>query len=75
MGTEGLPLFLRALAGHPRQSCQLLQLPAAQVRNARVGLHYDQEVMLWAVSASSFLVSISLIIFNSRICSLLMEGL
>lgn len=75
MGTVGLPPMQRALAGRPWQSCLLLRLPAAQVRNASVGLHYEQEVMLCAVSASIFLVNISLIIFNSRICSLPMEGL
>lgn len=74
-GHRGAAPMQRALAGRPWQSCLLLRLPAAQVRNASVGLHYEQEVMLCAVSASIFLVSISLIIFNSRICSLPMEGL
>lgn len=60
---------------HPWQSSWLLWLPVEQMQNASVGLHYEQEVVLCAVSASMFLVSISFIIFTSRICSLPMEGL
>lgn len=61
MGTVGLPPLQRAPAGR--------ELPAPA---APCGARSDA---LCSTSLYFFLVSISLIIFKSRICSLLMEGL